>query len=133
MCAVGGLLPSSWFIYHPGIVFPRISLQPLCSGLVSDTRKRVFESFTRATICPLKYSCEQVQRSNGVGDDAPKFVTPQRETKNKETNSENDSNLRFSSKDDLNDKMPIFFHPMQMIMILICRLCALQRTLILNC
>jgi hypothetical protein len=44
------------------------------------------------------------ERWNGVGDDAPKFVTPQRETKNKETISDNDSNLRCSSKDDLNDK-----------------------------
>ena len=85
-------------------MFLLISLQPLCSGVVSDTRERVFESFTRATICPPGYSCEQVQRLNGVGNDAPKFVTPQRETKNKETSSDNDSNLHCSSKDDLNDK-----------------------------
>jgi hypothetical protein len=43
------------------------------------------------------------KRSNGVGDDAPKFGTPQRETKNKETISDNDSNLHCSSKDDVND------------------------------
>ena len=93
----------SWFIYHPGIVFPRISLQPLCSGLVNDMRERVFESFTRATTFSPKYSCEQVQISNGVGYDVPKIVTPQRETKNKKTNSDNDSNLRCSFEDDLND------------------------------
>ena len=102
-CAVGGLLPLLWFIYHAGIVFSRGSLQPLCSGLVNDTRERVFESFTRATTCSPKYSCEQVQILNGVGYDVPKFVTPQRETKNKETNSDNDSNLRCSSEDDIND------------------------------
>ena len=39
-----------------------------------------------------------------MGDDAPKFDTPQRETKNKKTISNNDSNLHHSSDADLNDK-----------------------------
>ena len=38
-----------------------------------------------------------------MGYDVPKFVTPQRGTKNKETNSDNDSNLHCSYEDDLND------------------------------
>ena len=42
--------------------------------------------------------------SNGVGDDAPKFVTPQRETKNKKTISDNDSNFCYSFHADLIDK-----------------------------
>ena len=92
LCAVGGLLPLSWFIYRFGIAFLRRSLQPLCaglvggtrervlqevrflcrslqplcSGLVSDTRERVFKSSTRATICPPKYSCVNMYFMEGT-------------------------------------------------------------------
>jgi len=38
------------------------------------------------------------------GDEAPKFVPPQRETKNKETTSDNDSNLFYSSDAGPSDK-----------------------------
>ena len=40
---------------------------------------------------------------DGVGDDAHKFVPPQRKTKNKKAISDNYSNLRYASDADLND------------------------------
>ena len=44
------------------------------------------------------------KRLDGVGDDAPKFVTSQRKAKNKKTISDNESILLHSSDADLNDE-----------------------------